>query len=86
LRADLTYRGATKTRISAANVFNVPLGDYAQINLRASVDSDIWLAALFVRNVTNVRAQIDAINSSQDPLSFLTIRPRTWGASLTRRF
>ncbi len=86
LRADLTYRGATKTRISSANAFNVPLGDYAQINLRASVDSDVWSAALFVRNVTNVRAQIDAINSSQDPLSFLTIRPRTWGASLSRRF
>ena len=86
LRADVSYRDKTKTQFSTTSPFNVPLRQYANVNLRASLVGDQWSAALFVRNLTNVRAQIDAIASDQDPLARLTIRPRTWGATVTRDF
>jgi len=41
---------------------------------------------VFARNVTNERAQVSAINSSQDPDALLTVRPRTVGLSVTRKF
>lgn len=86
LRADVTYRGATQTQFSTRSPFNVRLDDYANVNLRASLVGERWTAALFVRNLTDVRAQIDAIASDQDPLARITIRPRTWGAYVSRNF
>lgn len=86
LRGDLSYRGATKTQFSTTSPFNVPLASYAAVNLRATAQSDVWSASLFVRNLFDTRAQIDAIASDQDPLARLTIRPRTYGLSVTRNF
>lgn len=86
LRADVNYRDKTKTQFSPLSPFNVALKQYANVNLRASLSGDRWSAALFVRNLTDVRAEIDAIASDQDPLARLTIRPRTWGAAITRDF
>jgi iron complex outermembrane recepter protein len=40
----------------------------------------------FARNLTNKRAQISAINSTQDPDALLTVQPRTIGVTLTRTF
>ena len=86
LRADINYRGRTKTQFSTTSPFNVPLDSYAAVNLRATVHSPLWSASLFVRNLTDTRAQIDAIASDQDPLARITIRPRTYGLSVTRNF
>jgi iron complex outermembrane receptor protein len=54
--------------------------------LRLGVINGPWSATLFARNLTDKRAQISAINSSQDPYSFLTVRPRTIGLTVTRKF
>ena len=86
LRADVTYRDKTRTQFSGRSPFDVRLDQYANVNLRASLVGERWTGALFVRNLTNVRAQIDAIASDQDPLGRITIRPRTWGASVSRSF
>lgn len=86
LAADIGYRGKTNTQLNAASPFNVPLAAYTLINLRASISSDLWTGTLFVRNLTDKRAQIDAISSTQDPLARLTVRPRTAGVTLTRKF
>ena len=86
LRADMNYRGRSKTQFSNASPFNVPLDRYAALNLRATAQSDVWSASVFVRNVFDTRAQVDAIASDQDPLARLTIRPRTYGLSVTRNF
>jgi len=85
-RVDANYRGPTQTQYSSRSPFNVRLDDYALVNLRASLVGNGWSAALFVRNVTDVRAQIDAIASDQDPLARITLRPRTWGLALSRDF
>lgn len=86
LRADLTYRGRTKTQFNTGSPFNVPLDNYLLVDLRASLHNDDWSAAVFVRNLTDKRAQVDAIASDQDPLARITVRPRTIGLSVTRNF
>jgi hypothetical protein len=40
----------------------------------------------FARNLTDKRAQISAINSTQDPDALLTVQPRTIGVTATRKF
>jgi outer membrane receptor protein involved in Fe transport len=82
---DLTYRGAENSYF-ASNSFNIPLASYTLVGLRLGVIKDQWNITAFARNLTNRRAQVSAINSSQDPDALLTIQPRTLGVSLTRKF
>ncbi|MGH7024075.1 MAG: TonB-dependent receptor domain-containing protein, partial [Caulobacteraceae bacterium] len=85
LAADITYRGQENAYF-ASNPFNVVLKPYTLVNVRAGVSTGPWSAMLFVRNLTNERAQISAINSTQDPAALLTVRPLTVGLSITRTF
>ena len=50
------------------------------------LDWNDWNATVFVKNLMDERAQIDAISSDQDPLALLTVRPRTVGLQVTRKF
>jgi iron complex outermembrane recepter protein len=87
LAADLSYRGDSNTQLRGdQSRFNVNLDSYALLNLRAAIETDVWTTTLFVRNVGDKRAEIDAISSTQDPLAIITLRPRTVGISFTRRF
>jgi outer membrane receptor protein involved in Fe transport len=86
LRGDVVYRGSTNTQFNKTSPFNVALKSYALINLRASIENKDWTATLYARNLFDKRAEIDAISSDQDPLSRITVRPRTLGASITRHF
>lgn len=70
----------------ASNPFNVELSSYTLLNLRLGVVNEQWSVMAFARNVTDERAQVSAINSAQDPHALLTVRPRTFGLSVTRRF
>ncbi len=83
---DLSYRGGTDNQINVADPYNVHLAPYALANLRLGAFNKDWSATFFIRNLTDKRAQIDAINSSQDPTGFLTVRPRTIGVTVTRTF
>ncbi len=83
---DISYRGSANNQLHAANPYNVHLAAYTMFNLRLGLSNKDWSGTLFVRNLTNKRAQIDAINSSQDPTGILTARPRTVGATVTRVF
>ena len=82
---DLTYRGAENSYF-ASNAFNLPLASYTLLGLRLGAIKDQWSFTAFARNLTNRRAQVSAINSSQDPDALLTIQPRTIGLSVTRKF
>ncbi|MDB6012391.1 MAG: TonB-dependent receptor [Gammaproteobacteria bacterium] len=83
--ADITYRGKENSYF-ASNAFNIPLSSYTVVGLRVGVLKDLWSVTAFARNLTNKRAQISAINSSQDPDALLTIQPRTIGLKVTRKF
>ncbi|HEY0341065.1 MAG TPA: TonB-dependent receptor, partial [Steroidobacteraceae bacterium] len=82
---DITYRGRENSYF-ASNAFNIPLSSYTLVGLRLGVIKDQWSVTAFARNLTDKRAQISAINSSQDPDALLTIQPRTIGLSVTRKF
>jgi iron complex outermembrane recepter protein len=83
--ADVTYRDAENSYF-ASNGFNIPLAPYTLLGLRAGVIKGPWTATAFVRNATDKRAQISAINSTQDPDALLTVQPRTIGGTVTWKF
>jgi outer membrane receptor protein involved in Fe transport len=91
---DLTFRGRENSYFSSAVLSvgpppvyeNVPLSSYTLVNLRLGVINGPWSVTAFARNLTNKRAEISAINSSQDPDALLTVRPRTIGLTATRKF
>ena len=68
------------------DIIHIPLASYTLLNLRAGVINGPWSVTAFARNLTDKRAQVSAINSSQDPHALLTIRPRTIGLTATRKF
>jgi iron complex outermembrane receptor protein len=82
---DVTHRGAEDSYF-ASNSFNVPLSSYTLVGLRMGVIEGPWSVMAFARNLTNKRAQISAINSTQDPDALLTVQPRTLGMFATRKF
>lgn len=85
LAADLSYQGKRDAYFDA-NPFNIELKSYTLINVRAGISNELWRATFFVRNLTNKRAQVSAINSNQDPHALITVRPRTIGLTLARNF
>lgn len=85
LAGDVSYRGSENSYF-ASNAFNIPLRPYTLLNVRAGVSKGPWSANLFVHNLTDDRAQVSAINSTQDPDALLTVQPRTVGMNVTRTF
>jgi outer membrane receptor protein involved in Fe transport len=84
--ADVTYRDAENAYFASNAQYNIDLAPYTLLNLRFGVINGPWTANLFARNLTDKRAEVSAINSSQDPDALLTVRPRTVGVNLTRKF
>jgi iron complex outermembrane receptor protein len=82
---DINYRDSVNAYF-ASNPFNIELSSYTLINLRLGILNDLWSVTAFARNLTDKRAQISAINSTQDPSGFLTVRPRTIGLTIARQF
>jgi len=64
----------------------VPLDSYTIWGLRAGIINGPWSVTVFGHNLGNERAQVSAINSSQDPHALLTVQPRTIGVTVTRKF
>jgi outer membrane receptor protein involved in Fe transport len=85
LAADITYRDFVNAYF-ASNSFNLELPPYTLVGLRAGVINGPWSVSLFARNVADVRAQVSAINSTQDPHALLTVQPRTIGVTVSRKF
>jgi hypothetical protein len=96
--ADANYRGAENSYFASNYILlgtppnqtkeflNIPLASYTLVNLRVGVLNNLWSFTAFARNLTNKRAEISAINSSQDPDALLTVRPRTIGLTVNRNF
>jgi iron complex outermembrane receptor protein len=83
----VSYRDAETGYFAGTNnKFNIPLAPYTLMNLRLGVINGPWSVTAFARNLTDKRAQVSVINSSQDPDALLTVRPRTIGLTATRKF
>ena len=85
-RADVNYRDDVDTKFNTASAYNVNLDSYALVNLAAFYEHNNWLLSAYIRNVTDERAEYDAISSFQDPLGIIGNRPRTFGVSIKRAF
>jgi iron complex outermembrane recepter protein len=83
--ADIVYRDAENAYFQS-NIYNLPLAPYTLVNLRAGVSNGPWTVTAFARNLTDKIAQVSAINSIQDKDAQLTVRPRTVGMTVTRKF
>jgi outer membrane receptor protein involved in Fe transport len=83
--ADIVYRDAENSYFQS-NIYNLPLAPYTLVNLRAGVSNGPWTVTAFARNLTDKIAQVSAISSIQDRESLLTVRPRTVGVTVTRKF
>ena len=96
VHADVSYHGSSRNTIapltrsprnpSREDAFATDLDSYTLVNLRAGVTDERWTATVFVRNLFDKRAQVDAIAAVQDPLAYITVRPRTFGIGLSRKF
>jgi outer membrane receptor protein involved in Fe transport len=87
IATDVSYRDAETGYFAGTNnKFNIPLAPYTLMNLRLGVIKGPWSVTAFARNLTDKRAQVSVINSSQDPDALLTVRPRTIGLTVTRKF
>jgi iron complex outermembrane recepter protein len=86
IATDVSYRGAVNSYFASNTQFNIPLASYTLVNLRVGVIKGPWSVTAFAGNLTNKRAEVSAINSSQDPDALLTVRPRTIGLTATRKF
>ncbi|HVO45502.1 MAG TPA: TonB-dependent receptor [Steroidobacteraceae bacterium] len=85
LATDITYRDSEDAYF-ASNPFNIRLDSYTLVGLRAGLINGPWSVTAFARNLTDKRAQVSAINSTQDPDALLTVQPRTIGLTVTRKF
>ncbi len=91
-RLDYTYRGDADTVSQNRDVdgninpFFEEIPSYDLVNLNLSVGRDNWSAGLFVKNLTNEFAVVDAFASEQDPYFFVTLPPRTIGLSISSAF
>jgi len=84
---DTNYRGSSHTTLGRSrNPFDTTLDNYSLTNVRLGVENGPWKVEGFVRNLFDARAQIDSISSSQDPLAYITVRPRTIGIAASRKF
>lgn len=86
VQLDFSYQGERDTLFITDDDLNVNLDSYFLANAKIGVEGERWQAHLFVRNITDKRAEIDAVNTDQDPLAFLTVRPRTFGINVSTRF
>jgi iron complex outermembrane receptor protein len=86
LAVDVTYRDSVDAYFASNTKFNLVLAPYTLVGLRVGVINGPWSVTAFARNLTDKRAQVSAINSTQDPQATLTVRPRTVGLQITRKF
>ena len=85
-RFDVTYRGSTDTQFNTDSRFNVDLDSYMIANWSVFLEYNDWTLSAYVKNLSDERAQFDAISADQDPLGIVGNRPRTWGISVKRSF
>ncbi len=86
IATDVIYRDAVSAYFASNTQFNILLAPYTLLDLRVGVINGPWSVTAFARNLTDKRAEVSAINSSQDPDALLTVRPRTIGLTATRKF
>ncbi len=87
-RFDVVYRDNAQTEFNANIPTNIELGSYTTVNANFSLieNNRGWRVNLFVENLTDERADVDAFTTDVDQVGFVTTRPRTIGVNFSKRF
>ncbi len=85
IRADWSY-------MDERNIFpndpdnDIKLSSYSVVGARLALNAENWTVALFVKNLFDEEnADLEGINSAQDPRAIITVWPRTIGLQLQYR-
>ena len=82
LRTTFSYTDSSMTRFSDDFSGNADIGDYFLMDISASFVYENWELKLFGSNITDERAVTD-IDAQPDGPDVFTVRPRTFGVSLS---
>jgi outer membrane receptor protein involved in Fe transport len=86
LRADFAYTGRMQSDFRPSFVYYLEYGDYATLDLRASVEAEKWTVSAFVQNAGNVKGITGASSGlGYSELSY-SIPPRTVGLNFSVRY
>lgn len=91
LRIDARHVGKRQAEIGTIGAPGVELDSYRVLDVLAGLEGESWTASLYVKNLTDERAQLDAYLFGDDFLGdalagYARSRPRTIGLQLTRDF
>jgi outer membrane receptor protein involved in Fe transport len=88
VRFDVIYRGSTQTEFNDTIARNTKLDSYTILNANFSlIEADSgWRVNLFAKNLTDKLARVDAFGGDNRELAFVTVRPRTIGINVSKRF
>ena len=85
MEADGTYTGQ-RFGIFQATALRQSYPSYEQVDLRAGLDHRNLSLSVYVNNIVDKRGILNGGLGFSNPNSFIYIRPRTIGTSLTARF
>lgn len=85
VEADATYTGQRLGIFQATAVREI-YSSYTQFDLRAGADYKFLSLSVYINNVTDKRGILNGGLGFSNPFSFVYIRPRTIGTSITARF
>lgn len=87
-RLDANYVGSSYSEFRPNNAFRQKIPDYTLANVRVGVEADEWAAYLYVNNITDELAYVLKNQSaiSAGTINGITVRPRTVGMSLNKKF
>ncbi len=88
VHVDATYTGKGHTALDPRDPTYRTIGNYAIVNLRTGIDNDSWSAAIYAKNLTNVRGittwRVEQVPGLPDRV--VTTDPREVGLSLSFKF
>jgi outer membrane receptor protein involved in Fe transport len=87
--ADYQYTGAMQSGYdfsSPIREFENRQPGYSTVNLRVGMLHDDWEVAMFVQNLTDVRPRLSSGNFISPDVNVYTMRPRTIGLNLKKKF
>lgn len=81
---ELSYVGDRLGNFQPAGVKRPNFPGYAQLDLRAGTQHDLWTVNLFLNNITDKRGVLPS--GTSNPVANFIIQPRTIGLNVTRTF
>ncbi len=86
IAGDWSYRSSKTTGLRVAAGDFKKLDDYYLLNVRAGLTSEHWDVWLRVNNLTDALPELSGRIVDSEPYRFTSLRPRTYGVTVTYRY